>query len=472
MPAKVKSTSTLTNSINLKEIVDSLDRQPPHNIDVERALLGALLIDRNALLKVTELIKPDHFYDGKHIKLYEAILELYKEGMGIDIVTLSDLLEAKHLLDKVGGAGYIADLINASPTAVNAEAYAKIVQENFLRRELISINNDILNKSFEKSVQLSEVLSYTEEKIFAVLQNSYHRNLTALQQVLADNFDRLEEMHRNKGKLRGVATGFRDIDNKLAGLQESNLIILAARPSVGKTSLALNISQFVAVHDKVPTLFFSLESSKEELADRLLSSQSNIDSWKITTGNLSDKDWALLTDAMGELAEAPFYIDDTPGMSIEEMRIKAKKAQLEHGIKLVIVDYLQLAKSERMRGSDNRVQEVSEVSQGLKAIAKELKCPVIALSQLSRNVEQRGTADKPAPPQLSDLRDSGSIEQDADVVMFLWREDNTLATRGSADTIPVKLSIAKHRNGPVGEIDLIFKGARTRYYGVEKKQQS
>ena len=464
---KNTKTSRSETDINLNELLKDGARIPPRNLDAERALLGSLMLDKDAIIKVSDTLTPEQFYDGKHGVIYHAIVQLFQESTPADLVTLSNLLEANNQLEKIGGSGYIADLINAVPTAANIEHYAGIIRENYIRRSLISSSATVTDMSFDQSVPVGEILNNAEREIFGITQGHLKKNFASIQHTLAENFDRLEELHKNKGKIRGVPSGFRDIDAKLAGFQDGNLVILAARPSVGKTSLALNICQYVAVHEKLPVGFFSLESSKEELVDRLLASQSNIDSWKITTGNLNDKDWESLTDAMGELAEAPLYIDDTPAMSIMEMRTKARRLQMEHGCRLLVVDYLQLAKS---RNLENRVQEITEVSQGLKAIARELNCPVIALSQLSRNVEQRGTQEKAAPPQLSDLRDSGSIEQDADVVMFLWREDNSLAARGASDTMPVKLSIAKHRNGAIGEIDLIFKGARTRYYGTEKKR--
>lgn len=444
-----------------------IDRLPPQNLEAERSVLGALMLDRDAIVRIAESLRVEHFYREVHGLIYAAILRLFEAREPADLITLSNELSRFEQLERVGGDGYLAELAAGVPTVAHIEHYANIVKENYTRRQLITTAAQVTQMSFETAEPIDQILDKAEQTLFSISQDHLKQNFTSLQSTLAENFDRLEELHKNKGKLRGVPTGFRDIDNKLAGLQDSNLIILAARPSVGKTSLALNICQYVAVEEKLPVGFLSLESSKEELVDRLLASQSNVDSWKITTGNLTDKDWENLTDAMGELADAPLYIDDTPGMSIMEMRTKARRLQIEHGCRLLVVDYLQLGKS---RNLENRVQEISEVSQGLKNIARELKCPVIALSQLSRNVEQRGTAEKAAAPQLSDLRDSGSIEQDADVVMFLWREDNTLATRSASDTIPVKLSIAKHRNGAIGEVDLVFKGARTRYYGVDKKR--
>ncbi len=309
-------------------------------------------------------------------------------------------------------------------------------------------------------MSVRELLESVEQRIFAMSQINMVRQFVAVRDTLMESFDRLEDLHKNKSGVRGVPTGFRDIDNKLSGLQDSNLVILAARPSMGKTSLALNISQYVAVHQQVPVGIFSLESSRQELVDRLLSSQSGVDYWKITTGNLSEDDFGKVGEAMGILADAPLFIDDTPGQSILEMRTKARRLQAEHGVKLIVVDYLQLAIS---RNLINRVQEVSEVSQGLKNIARELNCPVLALSQLSRSIEQRGEH----RPQLSDLRDSGSIEQDADVVMFIYRPEENEKERPDH----MKISIAKHRNGQTGEVDLIFKGEMARFYSMEKRRE-
>lgn len=468
--ANSRTKEHVSSHLDLEALLEGTNRIPPHRVDAEQALLGALLMDKDTIVRVSDSLTPEHFYTPKHEHIYAAILKLFENNTPADLITVSNALTDMGLLDSVGGSGYVAELVNGVPSAANVEHYAEIIRQSYVRRRLIGISADISDLSFDAKKELAEVLEFSERSLFDISQGTMKRKFESIQTTLAESFDRLEELHKNKGALRGLATGFRDIDKKLAGLQKNNLIILAARPSVGKTSLALNICQYVAVELRKPVGFLSLESSKEELVDRLLSSQSNIDAWKITTGNLTDRDWEALTDAMGKLAEAPLYIDDTPAMSLTEMKTKARRLQMEHGCELLVVDYLQLAKGSGKYG-DNRVQEVSEISQGLKAIARELRCPVIALSQLSRNVEQRGTAEKPSPPQLSDLRDSGSIEQDADVVMFLWREDNSLATRGASDTLPVKLSVAKHRNGAIGEIDLIFKGARTRYYGVEKKRE-
>ncbi len=433
---------------------------PPQNIEAEQSVLGALLIDQDAVIRVADYLRPEHFYRGSHKKIYEAILSLYERREPADIVTVGGELSQREQLDEVGGEVYLTELVNRVPTAANIESYANIVRDTALRRNLITISGEIAEQAYGGVKTVKELLEEVERNIFSISQAHLKQHFVPVRDTLMESFDRLEELHKNKSGVRGVPTGFRDIDNKLSGLQDSNLVILAARPSMGKTSLALNISQFVAVHQQLPVGFFYLESSREELVDRLLASQSGVDYWKITTGNLSEEDFGKIGEAMGILADAPLFIDDTPGLSLNEMRTKARRLQMEHEVRLVVVDYLQLAVS---RNLENRVQEVSEISQGLKNIARELHCPVLALSQLSRQVEQRGEH----RPQLSDLRDSGSIEQDADVVMFLWRPPEEEKERADH----MKLTIAKHRNGPTGEVDLVFKGEMARFYSMETKRE-
>lgn len=431
---------------------------PPHSIEAEISVLGALLLDKDAIIAIAEAVEPDHFYDERHKMIFQAILDLYEERSPIDLLTVTEALKTKKTLKQVGGASYLTDLVNKVPTAAHVEHYAKIVKNNAIKRQLMSSASKLFDMSTDDGVEVADLLDRAETEVFSLTQNNVSKSFTHVKKTLANAFDRLDELHKMGDGLRGVPTGFKDLDGKLAGFQKSNLIILAARPGVGKTTLALNVAQNLAVNHKRPVGLFSLEMSSEELVDRLLVSQADIDAWKLKTGKLSEDEFTKLSIAMGELAEAPIYIDDTPGMSILEMRTKARRLQVEHGVELIIVDYLQLAKS---RNLENRVQEVSEISQGLKNMARELKVPVLALSQLSRLVEQRGTK----RPQLSDLRESGSIEQDADVVMFLWREDEEKLEN-------VFLDIAKHRNGAVGQVPLYFKGDRIRYYGMEHKRGS
>ncbi len=437
----------------------NVQKLPPQNLDAEQSLLGALLIDKDALLKVNEKLKIADFYKEQHGFIYESILSLFEAREPIDLVTLTSDLKKKGRYDKVGGSAYLTTLINSVPTSAHIEHYARIIREHSIRRSMISEATKLVEKSFDEMVPVSDLLEAAEGSIFAISQDNVKRDFIPIKEALAESFERLDELQKSSGKLRGVPTGFRDLDNKLAGLQESNLIILAARPGQGKTGFALNIAQYVAVKAGLPIGFFSLEMSKEELVDRLLVAQADIDAWKLKTGRFSenDKDWEKLSLAMGELAEAPIYIDDTPGLSISEMRTKARRLQMEHGLKMIVVDYLQLMHGRTM---DNRVQEVSEISQSLKNLARELKVPVLAISQLSRAVESRGTR----KPQLADLRESGAIEQDADVVMFLYREDGENQEN-------VTLDIQKHRNGPVGEIKLFFRPERIKFYGMEKSRQ-
>ncbi|MBI2601104.1 replicative DNA helicase [Candidatus Daviesbacteria bacterium] len=432
---------------------------PPQNIEAEQSLLGALLIDKDAIVRIAELINPTNFYrTEQHGSIYAAIQSLFDKREPIDLVTLTEELKRKGVYDKVGGSAYLTSLVNTVPTSAHIEQYARIVKEHALRRNLIVQATKLIERAYDDGELVSELLEYAESSLFAISQDNVKRDFIPIKDVLTESFDRLDELQKNAGKLRGVPTGFRDLDNKLAGMQDSNLLILAARPGVGKTSLALNIAQYVAVVVGLPVGIFSLEMSQEELVDRLLVGQADIDAWKLKTGRLDEKDFDKLSIAMGELAEAPLFIDDTPGLSISELRTKARRLQVEHGLKFLVVDYLQLIHG---RNLENRVQEVSEISQALKNLARELKIPVLALSQLSRAVENRGTR----RPQLADLRESGAIEQDADVVMFIYKEDPEQPEN-------MTLDIQKHRNGSIGEIQLFFRGDRTKFYGVEKARVS
>jgi replicative DNA helicase len=428
-------------------------RLPPQNLEAEQSVLGALLIDKDAIVKVAEFLRPEHFYKDAHGHIYEAILSLYERREPADIVTVPEELKKKKLLSKVGGVGYLADLASGIPTAANIEHYARIIRDDFTKRELIASATRIAEMGFDESTECSQLIDQAEQSLFRVSQDFLREDFVPIRQTLEVSFDRLDELHKKGEGLRGIPTGFKTLDHKLSGLQESNLVILAARPSVGKSSLAANIAQHVAAVGKLPVGFFSLEMSREQLVDRMLSAQADVDAWRITTGNLEDEDFRKIGEAMGELAEAPIFIDDTPGINMIEMRTKARRLQMEYDIKLFIVDYLQLVHG---RGLENRVQEVSEISQALKNMARELKVPVLALSQLSRAIEQRTSR----IPQLSDLRESGSIEQESDVVMFLYRPDEE-------NRSDIKLLIAKHRNGPTGELDMYFRGERTKFYEAE-----
>lgn len=432
---------------------------PPQNLEAEESVLGALLIDSDAIAQVAEILKPDFFYKDIHGYIYDAIATLYTKREPIDIVTVASKLKEKKKLKEVGGTEYLSTLANAVPTASHVRQYAKIVKDLYTKRRLIGLSSQLSELAFDESKLTEEILDQAESEVFALSQTHVEKGFVPIKETLAESFDRLDELQKNAGGLRGVPTGFADLDETLSGMQKSNLIILAARPGVGKTAFSLNIAMQAAVAYRRKIAFFSLEMSKEELVDRLLVAQADIDAWRLKTGRLSEEDFTKLSDAMGLLADTQIFIDDTPGVSVMEVRTKARRLMAEKGIDLIIVDYLQL-----MRGSglykDNRVQEVTEISQGLKNIARELRVPVLSLAQLNRAVENRGTRQ----PQLSDLRDSGSIEQDSDVVMFLWREDED-------ERENVKLSIAKHRNGPLRQIDLYFRGDRVRFFGVERKQK-
>jgi len=427
---------------------------PPHSDEAERSVLGSILIDRDAIVQVSEFLLPEHFYAGKHGDIYEGMLSLFELREPIDLVTLPQKLKEMKKLTTVGGVSYLSSLVEGVPSSANIRNYGEIIRDYYTRRKLISGSAEIVELSFDEGAEVASILDQAEQKVFTLSQKYMRQGFIPLKSVLADSFDRLDELTKRSGSLRGVETGFHDLDNTLAGLQDSNLIILAARPGMGKTAFSLNIAQFASVVKKVPVGFFSLEMSKEELVDRMLVSQADVDAWRLKTGKLTSADFAKLSEAMGVLAEAPLYIDDTPGISVLEMRTKARRLKSEHDLGLVVVDYLQLV---RGRNLENRVQEVAEISQGLKNLARELRVPVLSLSQLSRAVEHRGGKQ----PQLADLRESGSIEQDADVVMFLYREDDE-------DLSSMKLNIAKHRNGALRTIDLKFRGERVRFYGMEK----
>jgi len=434
---------------------------PPHDPEAEKSVLGAILIDSSAINGVAEFLRPEHFYQPEHQIIFSAMLSAFERQQPIDIITIQDILKKNGNLKKIGGKSYLSELINTVPTSAYVEHYGQIVKDQYTKRKLIEISSQMVEKAFDEKGDVKKLLDRAESEIFSLAQEHLHRDFIELKEILGESFERLEKFMKEKKEFRGLPTGFIELDRKLAGLQDSNLIILAARPGIGKTSLALNIALNVAIKEKTSVGFFSLEMSKEELVDRLLVGQADIDAWRLKTGKLSDDDYKKLTEAMGELYEAPIFIDDTPGLSILEMRTKARKLMVDKKIHLLIVDYLQLADSGKKM--ESRVQEVSFVSQGLKNLARELKIPVLAVSQLSRAVEQRGTR----KPQLSDLRESGSIEQDSDVVMFLYQEEDSEDLLDQNKRL-VKLYIAKHRNGPTGEIDLMFRGDRVRFYSVEK----
>ena len=449
-----------------------LERIPPNSLEAEESLLGCLLIDKDAIIKIVDNITADDFYRDSHKIIFEAIKELYNSQEPIDVITLSNKLEDKKKLMEVGGRSYLAKLSNAVATAGNVVNYANIIQKKATLRRLQQAAAKISQISFNEDQDIDNILDEAESSVFSVSKKYLKNTFTPIDSLLAEAFDRIDDLHKYSGRLRGLPTGFADLDNLLAGLQKSDLIILAARPSVGKTSLALDIARQAAIKSKQGVGIFSLEMSKEQLVDRMLCSQANVSLWKMRTGNLSDKeednDFAKIGEAMGKLAEAPIYIDDSGTLSIMEIRTKARRLQMEKGLGLIIIDYLQLMEG-RGRFSDNRVQEIAEISRGLKSIARELDIPILALAQLSRAVEQTS----PAIPKLSHLRDSGSIEQDADIVMFIYRKaadrsfnpnDLPMEERHKAE-----IHIAKHRNGPTGKIDLYFDETTVSFKSLNKQ---
>ena len=449
----------------------NLGKLPPQNIEAEQSLLCCILIDKNAIIKIIDSISEKDFYKDSHQIIFKAIKDLFVKQEPIDILTLSNKLEGQNKLQEIGGRTYLAELSNFVATASNVENYAKIIQHKATLRRLQQAAAEISELSFREDDDVDLILDETEKKIFQLSQNYSKNAFVGIESLLNEAFERIDELHKQSGKLRGIPTGFKDLDNLLAGLQKSDLVILAARPSVGKTSLALDIARQAAVKTRETVGIFSLEMSKEQLVDRMLCAQAGVSLWKMRTGNLSDKDndndFARIGEAMGQLSEAPIYIDDSSASSVMDIRAKARRLKMDKGLGLLIVDYLQLMEG-RGKNSDNRVQEVAEISRGLKGIARELNIPVVALSQLSRAVEQ----EKPAIPKLSHLRDSGSIEQDADVVMFVYRkaadrnynvDEMTEDEKNSA-----KLYVAKHRNGPTGSVNLFFDHNTVSFKNLDK----
>jgi replicative DNA helicase len=452
----------------------SLERVPPNSIENEQCLLGSLLIDKQAMLKVADSVLVDDFYRQAHSDIFQAMLDLYNNREPIDLTTLATRLQEKSQLESIGGRAYLITLTGAVPTAAHVTSYATTIQKKATLRRLLAAASEITRLGYEEADEVDELLNRAEQALFGVSQKYQTNNFTPIQDALGTAFDRMEMLHREKGKLRGMPTGYPDLDSMLGGLQRSDLVILAARPSVGKTSLALDMARMTAIRHKTVTGIFSLEMSKDQLVDRMICAEANVDLWKMRSGRLSDGgdngDFSRIGHALGALSEAPIFIDDTANMSINEIRTKARRLQSERNLGLLIIDYLQLMESRQgNRKSDNRVQEVAEITRALKGLARELNIPVLALSQLSRAVEN----DKPAIPKLSHLRESGSIEQDADVVMFIYRkaadrnykkEDIPMEERHIAEVV-----IAKHRNGPTGTVKLFFDEARASFRNLSKK---
>jgi replicative DNA helicase len=442
-----------------------VEKVPPHNLEAEEAVLGSILIDNEAMIKIADIVEPEDFYKGAHKVIMEAMVGLYKKRLPIDILSLSNKLDEVGALQEIGGRSYLVGLANAVPTSANIATYANIVQKKSTLRKLIQSATSIVQLGFEEGEEVDKILDQSEQALFQVSQKQTKQNFVSIQNILSDAFERIDELHKDGGQSQGIKTGYTELDGILGGFHRSDLVILAARPSMGKTSLALDIGRQVAKQG-IPVGVFSLEMSKEQLVDRMLCAEADVDLWKMRTGNLSDNgahgDFPRIGHAMGVLSEIPLYIDDGANCNIMEIRTKCRRLQMEHGLGMIIIDYLQLMEG-RKGGGESRVQEVAEISRSLKHLARELNVPVIALSQLSRAVENLN----PPIPKLSHLRESGSIEQDADVVMFVYREDyykKDTPRKGITDVI-----IAKHRNGPVGQVELYFDQAKASFKNLDKR---
>lgn len=442
------------------------DKLPPQSIEAEMSLLGSLILDKNAIIKVVDFLQPRDFYKNTHQEIYAAMQELFERGNPIDLLSISTRLKEKEKLAEIGGNSYLTELINVVPTAAHVLNYAKIVQRKRILRDLIDASHEIGLMGHNETEDVDQLLDQAEKRIFSIAQKSLTQNFILVKETLEEAFERIDKLSKHGGQMRGLPTGFVDLDNILAGFQKSDLIILASRPSLGKSALAVDIARNVAIHQKIPVGIFSLEMSKDQIVDRLIASQAGVDLWRLRTGRLSsegeDNDFLRIQHALGILSEAPIYIDDAASANILQMRALARRLQANKGLGLVVVDYLQLM--EPRNPLTNMVQQMTEVSRSLKGLARELNIPVLALSQLSRAVEQR----TPPRPRLSDLRETGAIEQDADVVLFIYREKE----RG--DVVPQNISeiiIAKHRNGPIGTIQLYFDSQRVTFRNFEKETQ-
>jgi len=439
---------------------EMIQRIPPNSVEAEQSVLGAMLLDKEAISTATELISGEDFYREAHKEIFEAIVDIYDRGEPVDLITLTEKLKTRNTLDAVGGITFLTNLMDAVPTTHNVKYYAKIIEDKSLLRRLIKSSNEIIGKSYQASEEIGEIIDDAEKSIFNISLNRSTQGFTHVKNILNVNFDKIEELYLNKGRITGVPTGFTDLDGKLSGLQKSDLVLVAARPSMGKSSFMMNIVQYAAVRDKITTAIFSLEMSKEQLTQRLLCAEALIDAHRLRIGDINEEEWVKLARAMGPLSEAPIFIDDTPAISITEMRAKCRRLKLEHNLGLIVIDYLQLMQGKS--SSESRQQEISEISRSLKALAREINVPVVALSQLSRAPEMR--ADH--RPILSDLRESGAIEQDADVVMFLYRDEYYHPDTDKKNIGEVIIS--KQRNGPTGTVELVWLGQFTKFVNKEK----
>jgi replicative DNA helicase len=444
-------------------MAELLHRIPPHSMEAEQSVLGSMLLDSESVSAASGALKGEDFYSKAHKEIYEAMLDIYERGEPVDLVTLVEELRQRGTLEGVGGVTYISDLSMAVPSTANVKYYIRIVEEKSVLRRLIVASNEIIRESYEAQEELDIILDGAEKRIFEISQRQIKDYFESIKDILIDTYAKIEELSKNKGNITGVPTGFSEFDQKTSGLHPSDLILVAARPSMGKTSFVLNIAQHVALYEKVPVAIFSLEMAKEQLVQRMLSAEANVELQKIRTGDLTDDDWLKLVKAAGPLSQAPIYIDDTAGISAMEIRSKARRLKMERGMGLLIIDYLQLMSG---RGkTENRQQEISEISRSLKALARELRVPVIALSQLSRAPEAR-TQHR---PMLSDLRESGAIEQDADVVAFIYRDEYYNPDTEKKNI--AEIIIAKQRNGPTGTIELVWLGQYTKFANYERSRR-
>ena len=439
-----------------------LGKVPPHDAEAEQAVLGSILTDRDAVISAIEVLKEEDFYRTDNRLIYSAILNLYNRAEPIDIITVKAELESLGKFEQVGGMEYLATLPDKVPTTANATKYINIVEEKSTLRSLIKAANEIIDLGYDPTEDVDYVTESAEKKIFNLMQNKDKKSYTPIKDILVDSFTQLEELYNRKQHITGVPTGFTELDNRTAGFHGSDLILIAARPAMGKSAFALNIATNAAVRANVPVMIFSLEMSQEQMVNRILCSEAMVDSNKLRTGKLDEDDWTKLAGKIGQLAEAQIYIDDTPGISVTEIRAKCRKLKLEKGLGMVVIDYLQLVQGTNRR-SGTREQEISEISRSLKILAKEIGVPVIALSQLSRAVEQRPDH----RPMLSDLRESGAIEQDADIVMFLYRDD--YYNQDSEKKNIAEVIIAKHRGGSTGTVELLWLGSYTKFVNLEKR---
>lgn len=433
-------------------------RIPPQSVESEKALLGSIMLRPEALYDIMDILSADSFYAEKHRLIFHSIFDLFSKHEPIDLLSLSTRLKEKNILENIGDNSYLAELVNSVPSSANAKHYAEVVQKKHVLRNLINASNRVSEMGYDEAEDLEHILDRSEKEVFAVTSMLSNQKFVNMKDTLSDAWDRLEHLHNSKEEIRGVRTGFHALDAKLAGFQKSDLIILAARPSMGKTSLALDIARQTALNHNTPVCMFSLEMSAQQLVDRMLSSEARVDSWKIRTGKISsDEEFSQIRDALGRLSKAPIFIDDQSSNNIMRMRSTARRIKSEHGLGLIVVDYLQLMVPSR--ANDSTVQQITEISRNLKGLARELDVPVLALSQLSRAVEQRG-----GKPRLSDLRDSGAIEQDADVVIFIHREQKE---DGGGKNQTAEILIEKHRNGPTGKVDLYFDEQKTTFLNVD-----